>query len=73
MSSEHQVLIADDDADFAACIARLLADSDLGELLSCQAREYVVREHSWASVASRYLEVYQQAIESSRRETRTVA
>jgi glycosyltransferase involved in cell wall biosynthesis len=62
VSADRHVLVADDEADFAACIARLLTDPGLGERLSRHAREYVLREHSWASVASRYEDAYRRAI-----------
>jgi polysaccharide biosynthesis protein PslH len=64
VSSDRHVLVADGDAEFAACIVRLLADPELGDRLSDQAREYVLREHSWLSVASRYEDVYRRAIGS---------
>jgi polysaccharide biosynthesis protein PslH len=67
VSSDRHLLVADGDAEFAACIARLLADPDLSARLRGEAREYVVREHSWAGVASRYEDAYRHAIGSSGR------
>jgi polysaccharide biosynthesis protein PslH len=62
VSANRELLVADDEDDFATCIARLLADPELGAELSRRAREYVLREHSWASVASRYEDAYRRAI-----------
>jgi polysaccharide biosynthesis protein PslH len=63
VSPERDVLVADGAADFADCILRLLSDRGLGEKLSRSAREYVVREHSWESVVTRYEDAYRRAIE----------
>jgi polysaccharide biosynthesis protein PslH len=64
VSANRQLLVADDRDEFAACIARLLAEPELGVELIRHAREYVLREHSWASVAARYEDAYRRAIGS---------
>ena len=44
---DENILTADEPADFARQVLRLLADPDLRTRLSARGRETAVREHSW--------------------------
>lgn len=49
----RDLLVADDADDFAAAVARLLADPELGERIGAAGREYVVRELDGANLIDR--------------------
>ena len=50
---DENILTADEPADFARQVLRLLADPDLRTRLSARGRETAVREHSWDRTAER--------------------
>ncbi|MGD1027200.1 glycosyltransferase [Candidatus Binatus soli] len=58
----RHAMIADDDAKFGDSVARLLADPALRESLSREARRKAEAEYSWRSVATKYEEVYREAL-----------
>lgn len=49
---ERDVLIADDPAQFAACVDRLLADDDLVRDLARRARQTVEERYDWRAIGS---------------------
>lgn len=51
------ILIADDPADFAEAVARVLDSPQLAETLSTRARELVVRDHGWEAVTACFVDL----------------
>lgn len=56
ISGEH-VLIADDPSGIAACIERLLTDTDLARKLSANARKLVEERYSWGAIGSDFVDL----------------
>lgn len=50
---ERDVIVADDPADFARWVDRLLADDALAATIGTQARETVRRDHDWRAIGDR--------------------
>ena len=61
----RDVLVADDAPGFADGLRRLVADGDLAAAVGGAGADYVERNHSWAAVARRYLEVYEEVARRS--------
>lgn len=53
---EETIMIAETKEEIAEACLRLMADSSLCEKLSTQAREQLMRKHSWSSVTDIFLE-----------------
>lgn len=49
------ILIADEPGGFAAAVVKLLAASETRERISANARELLVRDHSWAGVINHFV------------------
>ena len=64
VTSDDQVLIADDPLDIADQVLRVLGDSALRARLSESGRRYVVGHHHWPTIAGRLVQVYRDAIAS---------
>lgn len=54
----RDLLVADDPADFATHVTRLLADEGLRAAVGAAGRRYVEQNHRWASAAQRLENVY---------------
>jgi polysaccharide biosynthesis protein PslH len=69
----HELLVADDDAQFAHHLTTLLQDDALREDISLAGRRYVERAHCWAAAVDTLETVYRAAIlshsDSARRST----
>ncbi|MBW3609261.1 MAG: glycosyltransferase family 4 protein [Actinobacteria bacterium] len=50
---ERDVIVADDPADFARWVDRLLADDELAATIGMQGRETVRRDHDWRAIGDR--------------------
>jgi len=50
----HDVLVADDAEDFAACVDRLLADDDLCRLLAARGRALVEARFDWRIIGDAF-------------------
>jgi glycosyltransferase involved in cell wall biosynthesis len=58
-------------AEFAAQIIRLLDDRQLRERIGANGRRYVEANHEWSAIASRLSSVYEEVIETQRRQPAT--
>jgi glycosyltransferase involved in cell wall biosynthesis len=56
------LLVADDAANFAAAVARLLTDRALVARLTLEARALVERDYDWTGIADRLLRVYDELL-----------
>jgi glycosyltransferase involved in cell wall biosynthesis len=62
----EDLLVADDDGDFAVQIRRLLDGPTLRRTLGEAGRRYVVYHHSWHSIAAQLEDIYAQSIIQAR-------
>ncbi|MCL5104337.1 MAG: glycosyltransferase family 4 protein [Armatimonadetes bacterium] len=53
----EQVLIADDPSEIAACIERVLTDTDLAHTLSGNARKLVEERYSWSAIGESFVDM----------------
>jgi glycosyltransferase involved in cell wall biosynthesis len=64
---EHEhLLVADEPADFAACVVQLMGDADLASRLAERRRSFVERRYSWDSSAKELEEVLEGAVRRGR-------
>jgi glycosyltransferase involved in cell wall biosynthesis len=63
-----EILIADDAADFADAIVRVLQDAAFAAAIGQRAAARVRRDFSWASVAARFAESCREAVDRASRE-----
>jgi polysaccharide biosynthesis protein PslH len=60
---ERDILIADQPADFAHAVVRLLADADLASRIGQSARQLAVERYAWSSAAEALEDFYRQVME----------
>ena len=60
LTHERDVIIADDPAEFARWIDRMLDDSDLCERLSREGRKTVEQRYGWSSIGAKLHDVLQE-------------
>jgi glycosyltransferase involved in cell wall biosynthesis len=60
MISGRDAMVADNDADFAEAVVRVLSDPGLRNSLSREARRKAETEYSWDSIASKFEELYRE-------------
>jgi sugar transferase (PEP-CTERM/EpsH1 system associated) len=64
----EDALIAEKAEDFITYISELFIDQDLRDSLSKKGRDFVITNHSWKKVASKYEDAYEAAIENFKTE-----
>jgi glycosyltransferase involved in cell wall biosynthesis len=57
----RDILIADEPADLAACVVRLLGDAELRQRLAGNARRLVAEHHDWQQIGQRFVELVERA------------
>lgn len=62
---ERDLLVADDDVQFAAAIARLLDDAALRRSIGQAGRAYVERHHRWTASAALLAQMYHQTLQTT--------
>jgi glycosyltransferase involved in cell wall biosynthesis len=65
----RELLLADGAREFADALVALLEDPARGAALGRAGRDYVARQHSWASVASSHEQLYGEVISEARGRT----
>lgn len=60
--NENEILLADDAADFAAAVVRVLKNPDLAMSLGRNARQLAEKEYAWTNVAAQFEDTYRQAM-----------
>ena len=60
VTDEREVLLADDPPEFAAAVARLLREPDTRKRIAANARQHILANHDWESIAARYDRLYSQ-------------
>jgi len=58
---DREVFVADDPGSFARAVIRLLKEPGLRLQVGNAARDFVLREHTWMSIAGRYEKMYREA------------
>lgn len=66
VTAGKDILIADDPADFAAQVARLLGDAGLRARLAGNARLLVEAKYGWNSIGRRFAQIVENAVEARR-------
>ena len=61
---DEELLVADEETEFAAALVRLLTHPELGERLGLAGREHVLARHKWGAVARAYERLYAEAVDS---------
>jgi glycosyltransferase involved in cell wall biosynthesis len=59
--SGEDLVVAEDDSEFADSVSQLLSDANRRSALGCAGRRYVERNHDWRSIAQRLTQVYYEA------------
>ena len=60
----ENVLIADDPADFAAHIVRLVSDEGLRQNLALNGRRLVETTYDWSAIGQKLLQIYDETVNS---------
>jgi glycosyltransferase involved in cell wall biosynthesis len=63
VTAGRDILIADEPAEFAAQVVRLLRDDVLRQLLTLRARELVEERYDWESIGRRFVDLVERAAE----------
>jgi glycosyltransferase involved in cell wall biosynthesis len=61
VTAGRDILIADEPAEFAAQVVRLLGDKALGQQLALQARSLVEKQYDWAQIGRRFVDLVEKA------------
>jgi glycosyltransferase involved in cell wall biosynthesis len=65
----QHLFIADDPAEFAEKILRLLGDENLYQRMAAEARELVVSQYDWDQISDKLVDVYSEIIQEQKRQT----
>jgi polysaccharide biosynthesis protein PslH len=60
VTPEHDILLADEPAAFAAQVLRLLSDGGLRERLSTNARRLVEGKYDWRNIGRRFVDLVEE-------------
>jgi glycosyltransferase involved in cell wall biosynthesis len=62
VTPNQDILIADEPAEFASQVVRLLRDPDLRQRLAANARCLVKRRYDWTSIGQRFVGLIEEAV-----------
>ena len=65
-TADQQILIADQPADFAASVLRLLDDAAQWACLSQNGLEYITTYHNWTQIEQRLTEIYRNVLDAKK-------